>query len=200
MVVRYLVINLKRCILRGMIRITANGYGFAMPCLRQRNLILTQNFIKMKNSPTNTFKHGIAKPMLPAVLNLTVKKEWFDLIKSGEKTEEYREIKEHWITRLTQFSKKENYSKNEAVINLLSDKNKFPNNWGSDEYPIRPMYCFPKTYTHIEFKNGYAKDAPTIITECKGIIVGNPTQKGSQLFDKDVFIISIGDIVWSNCG
>ena len=154
----------------------------------------------MENSSTDNIQHGSTKPMLPAVLNLTVKKEWFDLIKSGEKTEEYREIKEHWITRLTQFSKKENYSKNEAVINLLSDKNKFPNNWGSDEYPIRPMYCFPKKYTHIEFKNGYAKDAPTIITECKGIIVGSPTQKGSQLFDKDVFIISIGDIVWSNCG
>ena len=42
-------------------------HGFAMPCLRQRNLILTQNFIKMKKSTTETFKHGIAKPMLSTV-------------------------------------------------------------------------------------------------------------------------------------
>jgi len=34
------------------------------------------------------------------VLNMTLKKEWFDLIKSGEKKEEYREIKEYWLSRL----------------------------------------------------------------------------------------------------
>lgn len=149
---------------------------------------------------TSTSTPVFAKPVLPAVLKLTVKKEWFELIKSGEKTEEYREIKPYWVERLTQISKKENYTSKEATENLLKDKNIFPNNWGSNEAPFRPMYCFPKNYTHVEFKNGYSKDAPTIITECKGVSVGNPTQSGSQLFDKDVFIISIGDIVWSNCG
>ena len=68
----------------------------------------------MKNSSTETFKHGIAKPMLPAVLKLTVKKEWFDLIKSSKKQEEYREIKPYWVERLTQISKKENYTSEEA--------------------------------------------------------------------------------------
>ena len=33
-------------------------------------------------------------------LNLTLKKEWFDMILIGEKTEEYREIKDYWIKRL----------------------------------------------------------------------------------------------------
>lgn len=111
---------------------------------------------------------NFAKPMLPAVLKLTVKKEWFDLIKSGEKTEEYREIKEYWNNRLT--------------------------------YREAPFVIREKRYEYIEFKNGYSKDAPTIITECKGVSVGKPTQNGKHLFDKDVFIISIGDIVWSNCG
>ena len=154
----------------------------------------------MKNTTTDTFKHGIAKPMLPAVLKLTVKKEWFDLIKSNKKQEEYREIKPYWVERLTQISKKENYTSEEACKNLLKAKNSFPNNWGSDEYPIRPMYCFPKEYSYVEFKNGYAKDAPTIITECKGISIGKPTKQGSQLFKEDVFVISLGSVVWSNCG
>jgi len=35
-----------------------------------------------------------------SILHLTLKKKWFDLIKSGEKTEEYREIKDYWTTRL----------------------------------------------------------------------------------------------------
>lgn len=33
------------------------------------------------------------------MLVLPIKKKWFDMIKSGEKKEEYREIKRYWITR-----------------------------------------------------------------------------------------------------
>lgn len=34
------------------------------------------------------------------ILHLNLKREWFDLILSGEKKEEYREIKSFWIKRL----------------------------------------------------------------------------------------------------
>ena len=34
------------------------------------------------------------------ILYLTLKKEWFDMIEAGIKTEEYREIKEYWEKRL----------------------------------------------------------------------------------------------------
>lgn len=34
------------------------------------------------------------------ILKLTLKKQWFDLIEKGIKTEEYREIKPYWQTRL----------------------------------------------------------------------------------------------------
>lgn len=34
------------------------------------------------------------------ILHLTLKKKWFDLILSGEKKEEYREIKQYWNKRL----------------------------------------------------------------------------------------------------
>lgn len=33
-------------------------------------------------------------------LNLVLKKEWFDLIEKGVKTEEYRDLTDHWIARL----------------------------------------------------------------------------------------------------
>lgn len=36
------------------------------------------------------------------VLTLTVSKQWFDMIVTGEKTEEYREIKPYWVARLFQ--------------------------------------------------------------------------------------------------
>lgn len=34
------------------------------------------------------------------ILHLTLKKKWFDLIASGQKTIEYREMKLYWIRRL----------------------------------------------------------------------------------------------------
>lgn len=39
-------------------------------------------------------------PLYGEVLPLTLKKKWFDMIASGEKKEEYRDLKTYWITRL----------------------------------------------------------------------------------------------------
>lgn len=36
-------------------------------------------------------------------LTLSLKKKWFDMIKSGEKKEEYREIKPHYIRQFIKF-------------------------------------------------------------------------------------------------
>ena len=65
------------------------------------------------------------------ILHLTLKKQWFDMIASGEKKEEYREIKPHWKARLccgfpTLLSEKDfdvvkftnGYSKNAPCITL----------------------------------------------------------------------------------
>lgn len=39
------------------------------------------------------------------MLTFNLKKEWFEKIKSGEKTHEYREVKEYWFRRLFLYSK-----------------------------------------------------------------------------------------------
>ncbi len=39
------------------------------------------------------------------MLTLNLKKEWFDKIKSGEKTHEYREVKDYWTKRIFLYSK-----------------------------------------------------------------------------------------------
>ena len=51
----------------------------------------------MKNSSTKTFKHGIAKPMLPAVIDKQVKKlskMQVDLMSSGMEADDFNEISE----------------------------------------------------------------------------------------------------------
>lgn len=51
-----------------------------------------------------------------------------------------------------------------------------------------------KEYDYVEFKNGYAKNAPTILVECLGITTGKgkPEWGGS---DNNVFIIKLGKII-----
>ena len=117
-----------------------------------------------------TSSRGGNKPMLPAVLHLSLTKRWFDMIKSGEKKEEYRQDKMYWKDRLV----KKGY-------------------WHSQT-------C--KQFDIIRFKNGYAKDAPTMDVECKGIRLAdlcdvNPAWFGSfQDYEGcRIFIISLGNVL-----
>lgn len=64
-------------------------------------------------------------------LHLNLKKKWFDMILSGEKKEEYRELKEYWYKRLvsndvhyTEFDTvtfKNGYAKNARKMVLRSE-------------------------------------------------------------------------------
>ncbi len=71
------------------------------------------------------------------MLTLPIKKKWFDMILSGEKKEEYREIKPYWTSRF----------KN---CGLIRD-NDHASAWAKQ----------------IMFKNGYGKSAPTFIANCQ---------------------------------
>ena len=42
---------------------------------------------------------GISKLLNKPILHLNLDAKWFDLIESGVKVEEYREIKPYWIAR-----------------------------------------------------------------------------------------------------
>mgnify|MGYP003461339716 FL=1 len=108
--------------------------------------------------------------VLPAVLYLTLKKKWFDMILSGEKKEEYREVKRYWIQRLC----------NEVEYEL----------GGSWE----EVY---KKFNRREFTNGYSKNAPKMIVECKGIRIGEAKPEWSDNWQGEVFIISLGEILHS---
>lgn len=100
--------------------------------------------------------------MLMDILYLTLKKKWFDMILSGEKTEEYREIKEYWEKRLS-----------------VWDDN---------------IFLMHKEFDAVEFRNGYQKDAPKFLIECRRILIdyglttwGAPPNK--------VYVIQLGKIL-----
>lgn len=62
------------------------------------------------------------------ILELPLKKEWYNMIESGEKREEYREIKPYWQNRLAL------YDNRNQLIGLN-----------------------PRGYTHVRFRYGYTK-------------------------------------------
>lgn len=112
---------------------------------------------------------------LKKVLTLVVSKQWFDMIAAGEKTEEYREIKKYWASRLIN-------QQAESGEVLFDEFGGYCCVIGKLEY---------KPYTHVLFINGYRKDSPRIEKEIEGITIGKP-KKGlcpDKRLDTEFFII-----------
>lgn len=96
--------------------------------------------------------------MKKKILTLIVSKQWFDMILTGEKTEEYREIKPYWASRLVN-------QQAESGEVLFDEFGGYCRVIGKLEY---------KTYTHVLFINGYRKDSPRIEKEIESISIVKP--------------------------
>ncbi len=103
------------------------------------------------------------------MLILPIKKKWFDMILSGEKKEEYREIKPYYLSRL---------------------KNEF------DMYPysIIPVGTDERM---VMFRNGYRKDSPAFIADCTLDIKAGKEEWGAER-DTEYFVLTIKKIRWTN--
>lgn len=111
------------------------------------------------------------------ILHLPLKKEWYEMIESGIKTEEYREIKPYWEKRLIDYKALKSDYKSLAVKRYIL------NSWTD------PCQRYPKGYTHVTFSYGYTKRTMTF--EIKNIRIGKGrTDWGAP--DEDVFIIELG--------
>ena len=103
-----------------------------------------------------------------SILHLTLKKKWFDMIASGEKKEEYRELSDYWCRR---FLGLEWFRIHREAMHRAIKAN----------------------YSIIHFRNGYSSQSPFLTIECKGITVGNGRSEwgGGNL----TFIIKLGEII-----
>ena len=89
------------------------------------------------------------------MLTLPIKKKWFDMILSGEKKEEYREIKPYYDSRfyhIKAFPKEKTNSDSIAEFTLKIE-----------------------TVDYVIFRNGYSKNSPSI--KCKVDITTGPGKK-----------------------
>lgn len=105
------------------------------------------------------------------ILNLVITKKWFDMIKSGEKTEEYREIKSFWLNRLLLIKNEdgEKYRKfnRRKFDGILIDAITIKQGIEIGTLKVAP-------FTHVLFRNGYHKYSPRIEKEIKTITFGKP--------------------------
>jgi hypothetical protein len=106
------------------------------------------------------------------ILHLTLKKKWFDMILSGEKKEEYREIKPYWDKRF-------------IVYDLVEISN-------TTAYK-KPIGWYH--YDVVRFTNGYTADAPSMDIECLGINYGHGKSEWGANYSQEYFVISLGKIL-----
>lgn len=103
------------------------------------------------------------------MLVLPIKKKWFDMILSGEKKEEYREIKPYYMSR-------------------------FKNVFEMAPYSFIPIGNHQE---QVMFRNGYSNNSPSFIADCTLDIKKGKEKWGAEK-DTDYYVLTIKKIVWKS--
>lgn len=121
------------------------------------------------------------------ILDLSLAYKWYDMIASGEKKEEYREIKDYWTKRFIDMEVVEYEQEvHNSICRLLG---------------LTPMQVtckdalryFPREhYDAVCFHRGQG-GRQTMLIECKGISVGYGNPEWGAPADREVFIIKLGN-------
>ncbi len=117
------------------------------------------------------------------ILRLTIIRKWYDMTLSGEKPEEYRELKPYWINRLFDINPRTIWEFEDMEVMADSILNGY-----------KPEANF-RNFSSTHFTNGYGVHRPSFSIECKGISIGIGKPEWGAPVDKPVFIIHHGNIL-----
>lgn len=118
-------------------------------------------------------------------LTLPMKKPWFDMIKSGEKKEEYRELSEYWIKRLLTCSEK-------FLDALWDNASVYPNSTEILNRDLKNCWRI-KHFDLLILRNGYRADSPKITLKNPKIRIGTGKPEWGAEPGKNYFVIT-----WDN--
>ena len=104
---------------------------------------------------------------------LPIKKKWFDMILSGEKKEEYREIKPYYTKRLANI-----FEISETLLITRFQQGSHQN-------------------LEIRFRNGYSSDSPSFVADCE-LYVGKGKVDWAAAADTEYIIFKIKKIRRTN--
>lgn len=111
------------------------------------------------------------------MLTLPIKKKWYDMILSGDKKEEYREIKPYYETRF---------------MNLFGVV--FCGGTWIKCSEIGLQECAKDEVQEITLRNGYSKTSPSFIARCT-LSIGTGREEWGAEKDKQYFILTIHEIM-----
>ena len=106
------------------------------------------------------------------MLILPIKRKWFNMILSGEKKEEYREIKKYYRTRLARAMKI-----HPVLIETCIDKE-------SPEFKVK-------------FNNGYFRNCPSFIADCT-LSIGQGKEEWGAEVGRFYYVLHIKKIRWKS--
>ena len=113
------------------------------------------------------------------MLTLTLKKKWFDMILSGEKKQEYRDIKPYYTRRFQKI----------AAPYYLDDAKSWNRMW---EEECRVGW-FADDPLEVCFRNGYAKDAPTFCARVS-LRIGTGRPEWGAEDGREYYVLDIHEI------
>jgi hypothetical protein len=122
------------------------------------------------------------------ILDLSLTYHWYDMIASGEKKEEYREMKEFYFKRLNM----------EWRLHLEQGCYK-----GCDEFSYNPSHCVgckkfkPYPYDAVRFHRGQGGKTKMLV-ECNGIHIGQGKPEWGAVPGETYFVIELGKIIEEN--
>ena len=117
------------------------------------------------------------------MLTLAIKKKWFDMILSGEKKEEYREIKPYYESRLP------------AAFGYFFTNEKLQTDYNFDVSLQKSIEA--EHEIKVMFRNGYSKNFPSFIAKCT-LSIGMGREEWGAEQDKKYFVLKIIEIVKEN--
>lgn len=99
------------------------------------------------------------------MLVLPIKKKWYDMILSGEKKEEYRELKPYYRSRF------------------------------SNVFPMYPYSGIPSPFSPLPvlFRNGYSRESPSFVAWCT-LDIGEGRPEWGAEPGKEYYILTITEI------
>jgi hypothetical protein len=124
------------------------------------------------------------------ILHLTLKKKWFDMIASGEKTEEYREIKAFWAARLLyRIELPREIGGFLSPLRDIAEGNYDFKNW-KQATGSAPVF---HEFNWVNFTNGYRPDSRIMRLPCKGIEIREGLPEWGAEPGKKYFVIKLGE-------
>lgn len=121
-------------------------------------------------------------------LHLNLHRKWFDMVLSGEKKEEYRDITKYWARRFCyRIPTPTGYL---SCINQILNKDME----GCERWVAKGIPMF-KEFDTITFSNGYAKDRDQFVIELKYISIRKGLPEWGAEKDKVYFVLHLGEII-----